>query len=265
MAWSAVSRQHRLVYSLPDSAIVIDDFRIPEHWPRGYGLVVRWGTASAIWGALDLESDVLYLFDEYSQEAESAVHAAAIRARNDWIPGLIDPQANGRSQVDERELVQNYRHHRLALQWINSALESGVMNLRDRMHIGRLKVFASLSGFLAERRLYRCDEKGQIVNEHNSMMDAARCLIGGLSKLRRRPVPPAPLPPAPTGERSWMVRLARMSAECFALVSLSQEQSAAKQSAATVRRSILAMRGPAASFLQGPCPRTSGSSLQGTE
>ena len=206
MAWSAVSRQHRLVYPLPDDAIVIDDFRIPEHWPRAYGLDLRWGTASAIWGALDPESDVFYLYDEYSREAESAVHASEILARGDWIPGLIDPQANGRNQADGLALVHVYRCHTLALQSINNPLESGVMNLRERMNAGRLKVFASLLGFLEQRRLYRHDERDQIVNEHNSMMDAARCLIGGLARLRRRPSPCAPPPPPKrtTSERGWM-------------------------------------------------------------
>jgi len=204
MAWSAVSRQKQLVYSLPDSAIVVDDFRIPEHWPRAYGLDLRWGIGSAVWGALDPETDTLYLYAEYSDEAESAVHAAAIRARGDWMPGLVDPQANGRNPVDGRRLMQMYRQRGLNLQCISNSLESGVMSLRERMHTGHLKVSASLSGFLEQRRLYRRDEKGQIVDEHNNMMDAARCLIGGLAGLRRKPSPSAPPPPLPTGERSWM-------------------------------------------------------------
>ncbi len=49
MAFSAVSVQRRLGYSLPDNVIVIEDFPIPEQWPRAYGLDIRWGTASAIW------------------------------------------------------------------------------------------------------------------------------------------------------------------------------------------------------------------------
>jgi hypothetical protein len=169
MAWSAVSRQHHLVYPLPDADIVIADCRIPEHWLQGYGLDLRWGTASVIWGALDPKSDVLYLHDEYSREAESAVHASEILARDPdgWIPGLIDPQANGRNQADGLALVHAYRLHKLDLKSINNPLESGVTDLRERMKTGRLKVFASLSGFLEQRRLYRHDERDQIVNEHN--------------------------------------------------------------------------------------------------
>ena len=72
------------------------EFAIPEHWPRAYGLDIRWNTAAVVWGARDPQSDVLYLYSEYLAEADPAIHAAAIRSRADWIPGLIDPAANGR-------------------------------------------------------------------------------------------------------------------------------------------------------------------------
>src|SRR6516225_3175017 len=136
---------------MPDSAIVVKDFAIPEHWPRAYGLDVRWRTIAAIWGARDPESDVLYLYSEYFAGAESAVHAAAIRARDEWIPGLIDAQANGRNQVDGSGLIQMYRRLGLTLQTIDNPLESGVLNVWERMDSGRLKVFASLSEFLDQR------------------------------------------------------------------------------------------------------------------
>src|SRR5207249_1420351 len=65
IAWSAVSSQHRLIYPVPDTEIVVPEFTIPDHWPRAYGLDIRWNTVSAIWGAHDLQSDVLYLYSEY--------------------------------------------------------------------------------------------------------------------------------------------------------------------------------------------------------
>jgi hypothetical protein len=58
----------------------------------------------------------VYLFSEYHEEAEPAAHAAAIRSRGDWIPGLIDPAANGRNQVDGYQLIQMYRNLGLALE-----------------------------------------------------------------------------------------------------------------------------------------------------
>jgi hypothetical protein len=204
MAWSAVSGQRRLIYPMPDSAIVVKDFAIPDHWPRAYGLDIRWLTTAVIWGARDPESDVLYLYSEYLREAEPAVHAAAIRARGLWIPGLIDAQANGRNQVDGARLIQMYRDLGLKLQTIDNPLESGVVNVWQRMHSGRLKVFASLAEYLDERRLYRRDERDQIVKERDNLQDATRCLVNGINRLCTKPVIPMPSPPRHHGEYAWM-------------------------------------------------------------
>jgi hypothetical protein len=42
MAWTAVSRRHRLVYPVPDSELVVKEFPLPDHWPLrvrvGYSL-----------------------------------------------------------------------------------------------------------------------------------------------------------------------------------------------------------------------------------
>jgi hypothetical protein len=206
MAWSAVSGQRRMIYQMPDSAIVVKDFPIPDHWPRAYGLDVRWLTAAAIWGARDPESDVLYLYSEYVGEAEAAVHVATIRGRGVWIPGLIDSVANSRNQVDGGRLIQMYRSLGLVLQTIDNPLESGVLNLWQRMHSGRLKVFASLSKYFDERRLYRRDEKDQIVREHDNLQDAARCLVNGITRLCTKPVKTVFVPHRQyRGERSWMI------------------------------------------------------------
>ena len=48
----------------------------------------------------------------------------------------------------------------------------------ERMHSGRLKVFPSLTKYLDERRLYRRDERDQIVKERDNLQDAARCRDG---------------------------------------------------------------------------------------
>jgi hypothetical protein len=133
MAWSAVSDQQRMVYPTPESALLVEDFAIPDRWPRAYGMDVRFQTIAVIWGALDPESDILYLYSEYFAEADPGVAAAAIRARGTWIGGLIDPQANGRDQADGFGLIRMYRELGLDLQRINNPLETGVLKLCQRM------------------------------------------------------------------------------------------------------------------------------------
>jgi hypothetical protein len=72
---------------------------------------------------------------------------------------------------------------------IDNPLEAGILSMWQRMRSGRLKVFASLSKYLEERRLYRRDEKDQIVKQGDDLQDAARCLVNGVSRMRTKPQP----------------------------------------------------------------------------
>jgi hypothetical protein len=206
LAWSAVAGQRRLIYPVPDKDIVVEPFPIPDHWPRAYGLDIRWHTAAAIWGARDPASDVVYLYSEYLVDADPAVHVGAIRSRAKWIPGLIDAAANGRAQWDGQRLIQMYRNLGLHLQAVDNPLESGILDVWRRMHCGRLKVFSTLQKYLEERRLYRRDEKDQVVRDRDNLQDATRCLMIGLSRMRCKPViqPITERTGYCYGERSWM-------------------------------------------------------------
>jgi hypothetical protein len=166
------------IYPVPESDITVQDFKIPDHWPRGYGFDVGWNKTAAIFGALDREADTLYLYSEhYRGQAEPVIHAAGIKARGDWVPGVIDPAARGRGQRDGEQLLQDYIDLGLELTLANNARESGLYKVWQRLSTGRLKVFKSLESWLAEFRIYRRDEKGQIVKENDHLMDGTRYLV----------------------------------------------------------------------------------------
>ena len=165
------------IYPVPEADITVSDFPIPAHWPRAYGLDVAWNRTAAVWGALDRDSDVLYLYSEhYVGEGEPSVHATAIQARGAWIPGSIDPASRGRSQVDGRQLLQMYTDLGLKLNMADNAVEAGIYRVWQRLSSGRLKVCKSLQQWFAEFRLYRRDEKGKVVKERDHLMDATRYL-----------------------------------------------------------------------------------------
>ena|SRR5690348_12912593 len=75
-------------------------------------------------------------------------------------------------QSDGERLMQMYRALGLQLQRVDNTLESGILNVRQRMQSGRLKVFASLSKYLEEYRCCRRNDLGQ-VNENHALQDAA--------------------------------------------------------------------------------------------
>lgn len=166
------------IYPVPESEIKVPDFPIPAHWPRLYALDVGWNRTAAVWGAWDKDSDVIYLIAEhYRGQAEPSIHAMAIQAKGKWIPGEIDPASRGRSQKDGEQLFQTYKDLGLILNPAINGVESGIYEVWQRLSTGRLKVFASLSNWFSEYRLYRRDEKGRIVKDTDHAMDATRYLI----------------------------------------------------------------------------------------
>lgn len=180
-----------VIYPVSETVYLADDFKIPNHWPRAFGMDVGWNRTAAVWGAWDENTDTVYLYSEhYVSEAPPQVHADAILARGDWIPGAIDPASAGSSQLDGRKLVDEYRSLRLDLALADNAVEAGIHAVYRRLVSGRLKVFRSLGSWLSEVRLYRRDEKGKIVKERDHLMDATRYLImTGLTRSMTQPMP----------------------------------------------------------------------------
>lgn len=166
------------IYPVPESDIVVDPFEMPVYWPRAYGLDVGWNRTAAVWGAHDRDADIVYLYSEhYRGQAEPSVHAAAIKARGDWMLGAIDPASRGRGQRDGEQLFQNYIDLGLLISKAENGVEAGLFDVWQRLSTGRLKVFKTLQHWLAEYRLYRRDEKGQIVKANDHLMDATRYLV----------------------------------------------------------------------------------------
>lgn len=166
------------IYPVPESDIICAPFELPAYWPRSYGMDVGWNRTAAIFGALDRDNDILYLYSEYYRgQAEPSVHADAIKSRGAWMPGVIDPASRGRGQKDGEQLLHIYHDLGLTVVPANNAVESGIYEVYQRLSSGRLKVFSTLQNWLQEYRIYRRDEKGAIVKQNDHLMDASRYLV----------------------------------------------------------------------------------------
>jgi hypothetical protein len=166
------------IYPIKEEEILVDPFAIPAHWPRGYALDVGWNRTAVVWGALDRDTDTLYLVSEhYRGQAEPAIHASAIKTRGAYMVGVIDPAARGRSQIDGSKLINMYKKEGLNLRLAENAVEAGIYEVWQRLSTGRLKVFSSLGSFRSEYRMYRRDEDGKIVKKNDHLMDTMRYLV----------------------------------------------------------------------------------------
>lgn len=174
------------IYTIDENELKVRPFQIPDYWPRAFGLDFGFVHPTAvIWGALDRESDTVYLYAEYRRaEAQPAVHASAIKARGEWIPGVSETQ--GQSLIDGQKMYDLYKKvYGLNLKRAvkgRGSLEAGIANMQDRISQSRLKVFENLRYWFEEYRTYHRDKKGKVVDESDDLMDATRYLMGGIHK-----------------------------------------------------------------------------------
>ena len=169
------------IYPVPESEFVIEPIQIPRHFPRAFGMDVGWNATACIWGALDRDTDTIYIYDEYKVgEKEPAIHASAIRSRGEWIPGVIDPAARGRNQHDGTKLFEKYLRENLKITPADNAREAGIYEVWQRLSTSRIKIFSTCTNTISEMRLYRRDEKGNIVKKDDHLMDCLRylCMSG---------------------------------------------------------------------------------------
>jgi len=179
------------IYQAAEADIVVAPFEIPEHWPRVFGMDVGWNRTAAVWGARNNETGTIYLYHEYYRShAEPIIHAEGIKAPGTWIPGVIDPAGQGRSQVDGKRLIDEYRVLGLRLDVAVNAVEAGIFSVFQGLTGGKLKVFANLGNWLAEYRVYRRndDGSGRVVKENDHLMDATRYLwMSGRDRMALKP------------------------------------------------------------------------------
>ena len=176
------------IYQMPESEISCAPFSVPSSWPRCYGMDTG-GTTAVVWGAIDRESETLYIYDVYKREhPEPAVHFDAIKARGLWIPGVADAAALLMTQHDREQTIRLYKKMGLDIQLPDKAVETGIQEVWELMSGGRLKVFASCQPWWQEYRLYHRDEKGKIVKTNDHAMDAMRYMVrSGRQRAKTKP------------------------------------------------------------------------------
>lgn len=196
------------VYPVGTDVIEVKPFEIPDHWPRCFGMDVGWNRTAAIWGAWDRASDIVYLYDEhYVAEENPNTHANAIMGygvksnlRAKWIPGVIDPASNGRSQHDGERLLETYRSLGMNLEMAKNDVDAGIHAVWLRLSSGRMKVFSHLQYFFKEYLLYRRSKDGKIVKNKqrpDHLMDCVKYLtLSGLENMK-------PVPYMASESREW--------------------------------------------------------------
>lgn len=166
--------------SLKEPALVI-----PDIWRRIAGLDIGWDHPTAVaWLAFDADSDTIHVTDCYRlREQTPVVHAAAIKARGDWIPVAWPHDGLQHDKGSGEQVAQQYREQKVAMlaekatfEDGTNGVEAGILEMLDRMKTGRLKVAAHLNDWWEEFRLYHRKD-GVIVKQLDDLMSATRYAI----------------------------------------------------------------------------------------
>ncbi len=178
------------IFPVEESAITVDPFKIPAHWPRLNGIDFGWDhPAAAAQGAWDRDTDCWYVVKAHrAKEMTPILFAPSVRAWGPWVPcawphdGLQHDKGSGKALAVQyadaglRMLANHATHAPEPGKPEGSGgygVEAGLMDMLDRMQTGRLKVFAGLNDWFEEFRLYHRKD-GRVVKERDDLMSATR-------------------------------------------------------------------------------------------
>lgn len=161
------------IYPVEEDQFVIKPIALPNHWRRVFGFDGGWHNTAAVWFAYDKDEDVAYLYSEYKRgEQPIDVHAAALKARGAWIPGVGDAAAREGHTNDT--VLSLYKGQGVKLQLADKSVDVGIQDVMNRLTSGKLKVFSTCVKWLEEFRMYSYDDKQRIVKTNDHLMDATR-------------------------------------------------------------------------------------------
>lgn len=179
------------IYPLPLGDLLVDDFAIPAHYEKLYGMDASWNCTAAVFGARDPDTGVVYIYGEhYVQHQPPEVHAARIKSiAGDWMVGVIDPASKKlKGPGDGKEVFSMYRKLGLRVREANNQVEAGIMKVTSMMVQGKLKFFRKATPALQNEYIVYRRDNNKIVKEDDHAMDALRYLIATMQFAKATPL-----------------------------------------------------------------------------
>jgi hypothetical protein len=175
------------IYPVTEESITVQAFPVPRHWALIGGMDFGWDhPTAAVELAWDRDADVVYVGACYRRtKATPLEHAAALRPWGDF------PWAwphDGHQQMKDGGKTFRDQYSEAGLNMLPShathpdggyGVEAGIMEILTRMQTGRFKVFAHLTEWFSEFRLYHRKD-GKIFKERDDLMDATRIAVMAL-------------------------------------------------------------------------------------
>ena len=173
------------VFPVAESEIRVDSFELPPYWALIAAMDFGWDHPfAAVKLAWDRDTDCVYVTNVYRvREQTPVLHAAALRPWGRHLKWAWPHDGLQHDKGSGDTLAAQYRAQGLNMLRGHAThsdggygLEAGIMAMLDRMKTGRLKVFAHLSDWFEEFRLYHRKD-GLIVKERDDLLSATRIAL----------------------------------------------------------------------------------------
>ena len=177
------------VYPYTREQITCEPFKIPDWWPRAYGLDFGWHGEAVVWGAQDPDTGDIYIYSEYyAAQKPSALKISEILEKMDriggkWMYGAADPSGGGRS-ADGILTMDLYTEKGFNLvPGINSL--AIISKIQGMFESGQLKIMPHCQELLNEIAIYKFDDKDSrpARNQRDHECDALKYLISVFERI----------------------------------------------------------------------------------
>ena len=190
------------VYPVDEDDLKVAPFELPKYFARitAVDFGIHEDHPFAFVGlAHDRDTDTIYVYKEYKRpDMTPAMCSPAIRALGEWIPVAWPHDGINREKKGGEELMRAYMEQGVAMLPFSAryddekggpqASEPAVLELTERMHTGRFKVFSTCGEWFSEFRVFHRKD-GLIVSARDDLMKAT---IYGTMMLRYAMTEPMP-------------------------------------------------------------------------
>lgn len=170
------------VFAIDEETIKCGAFPVPPHWAQLGGIDFGWDHPSAaVRMAWDKDTDTVYVTDCHRQREQTPqLFALALKEWPSWLPiawphdGLQHDKGSGEQLAAQyKKTGLKMMSERATFTDGTNGVEAGVQEMLQRMQLKKFKVFAHLSDWFEEFRLYHRKE-GKIVKEGDDILSATR-------------------------------------------------------------------------------------------
>lgn len=171
------------IYPVAESQVSVTPFTIPDHWPRLKALDL--GTydhpSACAFLAWDIDSDTIYLYNGWKASKKTiAEEAVLINRLHKWVPVAwphdgLKHDKNTKSTIRDLYAAEdvNMLEERATFPDGGNSVEMGLLEILNRMVLGKFKVFSQMEIFFEEFRLYHRKD-GKVVKVRDDFLDAVR-------------------------------------------------------------------------------------------